>query len=324
MCYPKPGPRCSNSAAATLARAQHDIIKLGNYTNEEQYAVYEKLRDKLEHAQTEYSITPAGLKELERASGDEFSDMRLEAAVNLRQMRLQAVKEELRTEKPHKRRRRVAEFSKQQLSTEGEVLYSVSQEDPKLDNILAESENWVHSLTHDEIDAVRNYTQSNYADVNAYLSNDSWEADMFPEDAERVREEVKLLDSALAKNQTDRDVVVYRRHAFYDNDGGMSEKPLHESITETFIPGTIYKPKFFMSTTLNPAEMPEENDMIAVLEIRSRKAVSVSAAASGSTSEQEFIIPRDTEYRVLSVSRKVELDDAGVKKTLTFIQLDEL
>jgi hypothetical protein len=329
MCYPKPGPRCSTSAAATYAQARHNLLKhLRNREDEDNYVEYEKLRKRLEHAEKEYSITPAGLKQLERSynggKGGDFAANKLEAARNLRELRLAKLRKEQRVEKEHKRTKKVPVYYNSSLSSGEETLKRVTQQDPRLDHMLAESHNWLQHLTPDEIDTVRDYTQGGYDTMNALLNTPNWEEDQYPETV-ALRENVKLMDSALAKHKVDRKVTLYRRHGFYGDNHLRSGRGSSTHIAETFIPGSTYKSSFFMSTTLNPADMPEKNETIAVLEILSKKAVPVSAAANSSTFEQEFIIPRNTEFRVVSVNKKLVAEGHdGEPKTIHVIQLEEI
>jgi hypothetical protein len=64
---------------------------------------------------------------------------------------------------------------------------------------------------------------------------------------------------------------------------------------------------------------------VAFLEIKARKAASVSAIANSGTSEQEYLLPRTGKYKVVANDKKIKVrNDTGEMRELTIIQLEEI
>lgn len=332
MCYPKPGPRCSAHAAARVAKARQtcliDIDK--RRISDEHYSLYEKHRKALDKAEQEYSITPAGIRELERdlltSPTSERTRQQLEEAKTLRAARLDAIKGD-RTERKHnvKKLTDSIKYPHAFLSQDNADLYDIAEDDPRIETIIAESEAWTHKLTVEEMDTIRWYTQDGYSYINGNLSNPNYVPVMNDMDESRVKSSIKELDSALEKSKIDRDVIVYRRHFLYDDKGDFKDLTIEEQ-QDMFSKGSIYEPGFYMSTSLNPNNAPPSDGGFTVcFEIKARTAASLSVVANSGASEQEFLLPRTGKYRVVDNSKRINFhgkwqDD----RKLTVIQLEEI
>lgn len=336
MCYKRPGPRCSSHAAARMASAQRELL-IFNRSNKDvdedkkDFKEYERLKKRFDSACKEYDITSSGIKALEREAKKfpekgGYSVKKFEDAKRLRKARLEAIKAKDIGDIQHKSATGVFDYSKQELSQNEDTLEPILLGDKDIDVTLADSTAWAHKLTHEEITAVRWYSQELYAHVNGSLVNSNYSNSRFvgkhynPEQTQKV---IALLDSALAKSERSTPVVVYRRHTLFTPEGNFSRIGLtgHQ---EMFKVGSVYKPGFFLSTSLNPDNAPSNNDGPVFFEIKTRKAVSLSAIASQGANEQEFLLPRTSEYKVVGNTNKVVINAGKGKRELTVIQLEEL
>lgn len=345
MCYPSPGPRCSASAAAKVAKARHIcFIYLrdrktardeGVIESDFDYNGFETAMKAVDKATAEYSITPAGIKELEQTVVENPSSAsainELEKAKTLRAARIAAVKDKgkIATESTHKVIFNTGKdkYSNCNLSENGAVLNTIDEYSPNINVMLKDSEAWSHKLNANEIEAVQWYTRGGYADVNGSLVNSNYKNLAFNAthyNENRTKDAIKDLDSALSKVDANRDVVVYRRHFIYNSDGIYVDTSLAEK-QELFPVGSTYEPKFFMSTSLNPDNAPtSDSGSVIFLEIKAKRAASVSTIANSGTREQEFLLPRDGKYKVVGNSSKVTINNNRENQTLTVIQLEEI
>lgn len=340
MCYPKPGPRCSASAAARLARAKHAAFAYFTETRGTTNMVweeYEKLAAATDEAQREYDITPAGIKVFERrvASNptNEVYAHELARVKAERAARIQAAKAreegDYHAAAEHQLPAPIA-YSRTALSAEGERLHAIKQSSQDVQALLSESEAWVTKLTAGEIDALHWYSQGGYEDINGGLSNPAYEGRK-RSDGTRPKgapaETVALLDSALAKADASNEAVVYRRHFFYtDKPGGLFDNLTFEQQAAQFPVGSVYEPGFYMSTSLNPANigMGGEGGFMVRLEIKTRRGAALVGVAQQGTGEQEILLPRTGAYRVVSNDRRVTVSDKGESREVRVIQLEEL
>lgn len=346
MCYPKPGPRCSASAAARLARAKHaaySYFMSSKDSGSKDWDELDALSKARDEAQQEYNITPAGIKALERqlaaSPGSAHVQQKLEDAKAERASRLRAIKAvdegDGSAEEGHQGQPAAPgsiRYANSKLSGENAVLRPSAPNSADVEALLDESEAWVNKLSSDEIEALHWYSMGGYADINGTLSRDDWGGEKADE---RV---IALLDSALAKTDADKQVVVYRRHFFYNDAEDSPENENEESLwanltfeeqAAQFPVGSVYKPGFFMSTSLNPSNigMPmrkEEKSFMVRLEILTRRGAAMPAVSNGATSEQEILLPRDAAYRVVNNDQRISIGRKGEVNQVRVIQLEEL
>lgn len=326
MCYPKPGPRCSAYAAEKIAIARRNVFILRD-NRKEDYASFEKAMKVLDKAQNEYEITPAGIHDLEyyvkENPDSEYYKNKLEEAKALRQARLDAAKKANKLEE-RKHSQKVSPFiyERTTLSQNGDHLTPLHDRDEVITTMLNESKVWSRRLTPEEIASVKRYTQGDYADVNGSLSNPNYITQHAS--LEATQETISLLDSAIKKSDFNRDVVVYRRHFMFSEEGKMLDIPMEEQ-QKIFAVGKVYEPGFFMSTSLDPKNAPPSDGGITTFfEIKARRAASVSVVANSGTNEREFILPKDGKYKVVANTNKVTINKHGTPTTLTVIQLEEI
>jgi hypothetical protein len=335
MCYPKPGPRCSASAAAKVATARKACFvylkEKSRATDKSNYNDFESLMKIVKQAQAEYEITPAGIKELERSVAqypDSKSNInKLAEAKTLRAARISAAKAKNKdkeiVDSSHKIKfnNSINNYSIKNLSQNSDTLHAIEVDSPDIDLMIKEGEAFSHKLDANEIETLQWYTREGYADVNGSLSNpDSKE---YSYDKEKAKEAVHYLDSAFAKVAAAREFIVYRRHFLYEEDGKFDTKTLKEK-QELFAVGSTYKPNFFMSTSLNPDNAPPNDDgFVVFMEIKAKRAACLATIANSGTQEQEFLLPRDAKYKVVGNSNKITVKEQE-GRTLTVIQLEEI
>lgn len=332
MCYPKPGPRCSADAAKRLAKAKHEFrVYYENHRNDDEmdYNEFDRLKHLRDDADQEFNMTPAGIRALEREvieGGGSWAEMNLEKARSDRQHALDQLSKKQQVEEVHERTT-IGSYTYQQceFTQEGHQLNRIDENGEDMAVMLQESLDWAEHLSDEEIEAMNHYSQGGYADVNGVLSSSSFtpRASM-----ESVQETVKHLDSALAKASNNKEVVVYRRHFFYDEDGSFAHiSP--EELQKKFPVGSVYEPGFFMSTSLDQKNIPgpdrtNSRNLIARFEIKTRRGASISATANQGTNEKEFLLPRDGRYRVVNNNLQAVVHGYSGEGPVQIIQLEEL
>lgn len=259
--------------------------------------------------------------ELEQNPEDTRLQQQLEHYRLLREKKLEALTEKQRKEKVHNSNQIINDYSQSALSEDGEVLNYKPISDPDIHTMVQQSLMWSQKLSKEEMVALRSYSQAAYADVNGMLSNPEYAGHRFSR--ERTEQMVQLIDSALAKSDVEKDVVVYRRHFFYEG-GDMKFINIDEQ-RKHFPVGSTFKPGFYMSTSLNADNAPTDSNAVAFLEIKSKRAVPLAIVASQSLNEQEFLLRREAEFKVVSNTHRVTIqDDNGSTRTIEVIQLEEI
>ncbi|MGQ0559994.1 MAG: ADP-ribosyltransferase [Sphingosinicella sp.] len=144
------------------------------------------------------------------------------------------------------------------------------------------------ALSDDEIAAVRAYAGLQYRMIDGCLRGDKPCPDA-------VLEQIRLLDSAVAKSQLKSDVVLFRG---VDGDAADSIRAGGTAI------GSILCDPAFMSTTTNPEKaalfstFPPGGIMYKISALKGMSALPM-ASYSNYPKEQEFLLPRGTKLKVL-------------------------
>lgn len=329
MCYPKPGPRCSSHASLKVVEAQREYLLVRQKGRN--FDDMNKVLKKLEKAREEFSLTPAGLAELKAGAddGSEHDAMRYELCKKLREEKIKLVKSKTdNVSDKHKVNSdgHYAYENNQLTANNGEVL-CVEPSHPDIDNMLKQSMDWAQQLEPEEIAAIRNYTRADYADVNGFLSSNTYELTRSNKD--KVEKSIAHLDSALAKAQ-EQPNIVYRRHFFYKDDGSFASLS-PEVIEQRFAEGSIYEPGFYLSTSMDPQNIESigtdrEETFVAAFEIKTKKAAAIGAIHAGSMQELEFLTARNAKFKVISNSKTIIVNDkkSGERTAVNVIQLEEL
>lgn len=332
MCYPKPGPRCSADAAKRLAKAKHEFrVYYATHKNDDDmnYDEYDRLKQLRDDAEQEFNMTPAGIRALERQvaeGGGSWAEINLEKARSDRQYALDQLSKKQQIEETHEKAV-IGSYVYQQceFTKEGEHLNNIDENGQDMAVMLQESLDWAEHLSDEEIEAMNHYSQGGYADINGVLSSKTFTPKA---SVESVHETVKHLDSALAKASRNKEVVVYRRHFFYDEAGSFAHISTEE-LQQKFPVGSVYEPGFFMSTSLDQKNIPgpdrgPSDNLIARFEIKTRRGASISATTNQGTNEKEFLLPRDGKYRVVNNNLQAIVNGYGGEGPVQIIQLEEL
>jgi len=325
MCYPKPGPRCSSHAAAKLTLAKRTLkLSPRSFSGPDSYL---SAKVAVQKAQDEYDTTPAGIAELMRRvaynSNPDYV-LRLERGQALRKAMLQAVKIKDVGDLKHKDNiRKIFAYDIQTLPSGDIVRSKVGNDSPEVMKMIAESENWGNAMTTNETEAVSWFTSNGSGAVNQYLVTNK------PDDGGRYSSEhldstIKDMDSALNKFSRAEPVIVYRgismdivEHSGYDHND-------EEKFLATEFPvGGVYRNKTFMSTSLDPSRAAGFASSSITLEIKSKKAAPVVNVSAWDISEKEMVIPRNQEYKVISIIRNAKIEGRNPADEI-IVQLEEL
>lgn len=321
MCYPKPGPRCSAHAAALLLKAK--IANRENSSFETKIA--------LKEAQEVYDSTPAGQKELQRRIRQqeharnqkgiaEFSD-RLEAGVKARayQLSLSGLADKGDMEHPYSTK--LAKTAPPSFDNHYDFdKENIAPNSPEMNQILEDSNSWIHTLNSDEMEAVAWYTSSGSGTINNRLLGveDKYN---FGETPEQIEMSVNHLDSALAKATHDEPVNLWR---------GVSNEALEamDMEPEDFVdkycqPGGVYAPGVFMSTTADFKTAVGFSGGV-VFQMKAKTAGSAVNVSAWGIRETEYITPRTAKYRVISVEQAQRSITSKYTKTYHVVQLEEI
>ena len=321
MCYPKPGPRCSAHAAVKLA-----TVKLASISGSQDFAEYLAHQERLEEAQLEYDITPAGLKDLQDLVGqrsDPDTELRYAKAKALRADKLALLREDQKQEQAHTLTR--AQGVNEDFCSD-EIVRSNKDAGMTSAGLVAEAEPWFNQLNDDELSQIHWMTDYGSMEANTHIAgtNDHKRfGGLFS--AENLESRMVQVDSALSKFESHHDEIVYR--GFREgslpspmaNNYRVSDDVKKAAVLKSFTVGEVYKSDFYMPTSVQPEEASRFADFGCVMEIKTRKAAPVSAI-SEVPRESEKLIGRNSEFKVVAIKENIMY---GSKK-MTVVQLEQL
>lgn len=147
-------------------------------------------------------------------------------------------------------------------------------------------------LPENERRTMENYTDEGYADINSDLRHDPESADM---------ETVQEIDNVIARGQTSEDIVVFRAIAGPSPERGGRSKHRFNGLKA----GDEFEDAGFSSTTtsMGQARNFDSEGTGYVLEVEVPKGTPgawVPKIPGADNGEQEFILPRNARYRVIS------------------------
>lgn len=328
MCYPKPGPRCSSHAAAIYAKA-HQAVLDAFYMKNVPAAEVDALIKVREKAEKEYKITPAGILEMERRLAESPDSVYLQEELqkfkNLRKKRLAAVKD--REQVKHRVGKQPIVYTPSFFGKDGDEVKKLRYTDPNVEASMEDSRRWSATLTDEEFETVTWYSQAGYGMVNGYLKStvrkNSSDYEHYVK-SKRVQKRIELLDSALAKHTPyDEPVMVYRRQLHYNSEGGLDHTMTLDAIKNRYPVGSVYEPGFYMSTSLDPDNLPSSG-FVTALQIRTKTAVPLTSVSSHGPREYEFLIPRDAKFRVVANDVVMKRLNKGEFEEVMVVQLEEL
>lgn len=331
MCYPSPGPRCSASASRELLKATQALRDLHGIISRGQEDEYMKAKSRVEKAQREYDMTPAGIKELERRDAyynykgsmykDKTYSIRLEIAKRIRAERLAALKLIDQGDLPHK-------FSKP--NTYGlnnftdieEDHPQIKNDDPQVNKMVEESAYWISKLTPDEIEAVAWFTSDGASVMNYWLEKQEIKSEVARKYSKKhVEANVEALESALNKFEIRKQpVITYRGTGIRDATG----KEIYdiEELAKHFQVGDVISTNRFQSSTIDPSRALSFESGV-VYEIKSKKTAPLSNVSAWGLTEKEFLVPRNTKLRVVDVIQGCKINGKHQDDVL-FVQLEDV
>ena len=164
-------------------------------------------------------------------------------------------------------------------------------------------DDWLKTLTDNEIGSIRGYTGADYGDLNRYLrgggtfDGKDWNATA----SRRIQEGLLKAPSPPPPE------LVWR---------GVNRWP------DEFTDGSVVRMKGFQSTTIKP-EFAESWKGGALLEIKPKRGGYVRRL-SQHEHEYEFLLPHDQEYRIIGRRRVKMADRYGGDRTVEVIQIEAL
>jgi hypothetical protein len=337
MCYPKPGPRCSNHARKKLVLAQ---------TAERENRTLET-REALETAEEEFFMTPAGLRELQHliSKGDdvEYDTLRLQHFTQARADSLAAIKATEQGDIEHKLTYHDG-FNPENTtllphtSTAVTAWHAKTPEETSalMNQYIESSARWVDKLTPEEVHSVKWFTSNGFHEMGQQDRGTGYMAgfDDTETDAEknaRISKSRASLDSALSKIDG-QPRLVYRglsphstpehlnkhktdRRSTYgppvEQYGSEEEYQQHvdsyfENLTGTEM--TFDRP---VSAAADPGVGYGFTGLSSspkiIYEISTRKGAPAGAASTWGTVEAEVIVQGNQKFKVVGVRRNVEL-----------------
>lgn len=217
----------------------------------------------------------------------------------------------------------------------------ISDGDPTLTSMNEEYGVFEASLTEEEKAALLSYSAAMYGPLNQYLYDKvSW-AERFKGDPERTEaaeqrnlEDVRHIDSALAKHEG----VERQLFRVIQPDMTRGEIPSGEeyAIAEGFVVGQNITLPAYSSTSIDPAFIhrftsEDEQHATVVLVFNTKKGTPIGRTAETrdqahftQDSEREFLLPRNTEWRVSKVSRARfharDTEDAPIEPVTVYLE----
>ncbi len=147
-------------------------------------------------------------------------------------------------------------------------------------------------VTEDEIGAIRKYTGgASYREINIYLESShflkksKWNAD------------IHSIDSLLSKIVSEKRTVYRSIEAHFSDDKSFN-------IFKRYPIGKKFTEKRYLSTTLIPEGSGDHLTTTHIFEIQAQNAKNIMMFSFRDSSEQEYLIPRDTQFEVLSIEGK--------------------
>ncbi len=335
MCYPSPGPRCSKEALIRMQKTQNAVLAYYAKHNLPEFSDAElqrliKIRNK---AQKEYKITPAGIKSLQHQLAMNPANIWIkdEITINeqLRAERIKLAKAKGLSEKVHPMQSIKDSFTyptHTEFSNQDEKRHQINFNSSEVATMMQDSATWISNLTDDEIIATRWYTQDGFDQINAYLTGTHGINKIDNTDG-KLDKITDQLDSALAKHVPyTQPVILYRRHNLYDSTGFVGIHNTQNLRNKYFPVGGEFTPKFYLSTSLDLYTGSQyDNNQGFTFEIKTRHATPVSAVHQQGTGEFEFLLARNTKFRVVNNTKTIQVEDKiGEFRPVTIIQLEEI
>jgi hypothetical protein len=175
---------------------------------------------------------------------------------------------------------------------------------------------WAKSLTKEERKAVEEYSAFSSNETNRYLYHDKFKQaidegnpDAYPATLpkseipayrSKMLKRIELLDSAFNKIDNQQTRILYRGESFNIPFGQEKE----EYIKNNYAIGKVFERTSYMSTSSNPAIPTNFGGEAVMFEIVSHNSAELAHLTR--YKENEFLIPRNSKFRVVAVHNNVE------------------
>lgn len=164
-----------------------------------------------------------------------------------------------------------------------------------VEDVIPEAENAKPGqlLSKEQVYALEDYAGMDFFEINQHLNEGRLIAD------KKLDKQVALIDSAFEIVKPSHPYVCYRGEKIDVQDGESFEK----AVMREFFPDTVIDRKPYLSTSMNPAiasYFAGKNERSVILEIRAKSGISLKKL-SDSSREEEMLLPRDSQFKILTV-----------------------
>jgi hypothetical protein len=148
-------------------------------------------------------------------------------------------------------------------------------------------------LSKEQLYALEDYAGMDFFEINQHLNEGALIAD------KKLDRQVALIDSAFEVVKPTNPYVSFRGEKINVQEGETFEK----AVMREFFPDTVIDRKSYLSTSMNPAiasHFATKTKQSVILEIRAKSGISLKQL-SDSSKEEEMLLPRGSQFKVLMV-----------------------
>lgn len=172
-----------------------------------------------------------------------------------------------------------------------EVREELENEDKdKEDRIKKHAAKRIKTLTQKEVSAIREYTGDNFSDINRYLNSPLNIKKQMEKQEVWIKEHINTIEQVLKKSTLGEDTVIFR-----DDD---------ESNFKHLKKGNVYTNKGFWSTTIDKNAKMNIGTISIEIKANSKTKGLYIESISMNPNEKEFLIQKDTKFKVLNINKK--------------------
>jgi hypothetical protein len=153
-------------------------------------------------------------------------------------------------------------------------------------------------LSKDQLYALEDYAGMDFFEINQHLNEGTSNPD------NKWGRKVAHIDAAFEIVKPSNPYVCYRGEKVHVQEGESFEK----AVMREFFPDTVIDRKSYLSTSLNPSiasYFARKDAQSVILEIRAKSGISLKGL-SDSSKEEEMLLPRDSQFKVLMVKPYVK------------------
>jgi hypothetical protein len=164
-----------------------------------------------------------------------------------------------------------------------------------VEDVIPETENAKPDqlLSKEQLYALEDYAGMDFFEINQHLNEGRLVSD------KKLDRQITLIDSAFEVIKPSQPYVCYRGEKINVEEG----KTLEQAVMRDFFPDTVIGRKPYLSTSMNPSiasYFAGKNERSVILEIRAKSGISLKKL-SDSSKEEEMLLPRGSQFKVLTV-----------------------